>query len=74
MPGSVRLNGQPITPDSKVRVTVNSFLASGGDNFAVLRQGTERRTGMMDIDAFEAYVKANPTLSPGPLDRVTRLN
>lgn len=74
VPGSVRLNGQPITPESRVRVTVNSFIASGGDNFTVLRQGTERRTGQMDIDAFEAYVKANPTIAPGPLDRIARLN
>jgi 5'-nucleotidase len=74
VPGSVQLNGQPVAADATLRVTVNSFLASGGDNFAVLRQGRDRRTGMMDIDAFEAFVKANPTLSPGPLDRVTRLN
>jgi hypothetical protein len=29
---------------------------------------------MMDIDALEAFLKANPTIAPGPLDRVTRLN
>lgn len=74
VPGSVKLNGQAITPESRVRVTVNSFIASGGDNFTVLRQGTERRTGQMDIDAFEAYVKANPTIAPGPLDRIARVN
>ena len=74
VPGSVRLDGQPVVPDARVRVTVNSFMASGGDNFTVLRQGTERRTGPMDIDAFEAYVKARPPLVPGTLDRIVRLN
>ena len=74
VPGSVKLDGQAITPDSRVRVTVNSFIASGGDNFTVLRQGTDRRTGQMDIDALEAYVKANPTIAPGALDRIARLN
>ena len=49
-------------------------MASGGDNFSVLRQGTDRRTGLMDIDAFEAYVKANPGLAPGSLGRIARLN
>jgi len=71
--GSLKIGGVPIAPEARVRVTVNGFLASGGDNFTVLRQGTERRTGMMDIDAFEAHVKARPGLVPGTLDRITRL-
>jgi 5'-nucleotidase len=74
VPGSLRLNGQPIWPGDTVRVTVNSFLASGGDSFTVLKQGRDLRTGMMDVDALEAYVKANPTLVPQPLTRITRLN
>ena len=74
VPGSLRLNGQPIAADARLRVTVNSFIASGGDNFTVLRQGTERKTGVMDIDALEAFVKANPTLVPGTLDRIARVN
>jgi 5'-nucleotidase len=53
---------------------VNNFLSSGGDNFTVLRQGRNLSTGAMDIDALEQYVKANPTLAPGPLDRIVRLN
>jgi 5'-nucleotidase len=74
VPGSLRLNGQPIAPDARLRVTVNSFLAGGGDNFTRLKDGTEVRTGMMDIDAFEEFVKRNPRLAPGALDRITRLN
>jgi 5'-nucleotidase len=74
VPGSLRLNGQAIDPQASVRVTVNSFLAAGGDNFSVLKQGRDLRTGAMDIDALELYVKANPTLAPGPLDRISRLN
>jgi 5'-nucleotidase len=54
--GSLRLNGSPIAPEARLRVTVNSFLAAGGDGFSVFRQGTEVRTGMMDIDALEGYV------------------
>lgn len=74
VPGSLRLNGQPVTAEQSLRVTVNGFLAGGGDNFTLLKQGREQRTGMMDIDALEAWVKANPTITPGSLDRVTRLN
>jgi 5'-nucleotidase len=74
VPGSVKLHGQPIAPDARVRITVNGFMANGGDNFSVLRQGSDRRTGQMDIDALEAYVAANPGIAPGPLDRIARLN
>jgi len=28
----------------------------------------------MDVDALELYLKANPGLAPGALDRITRLN
>jgi 5'-nucleotidase len=74
VPGSMKLNGQTLTDDSRVRVTVNAFMASGGDNFLMLKQGQEQRTGMMDVDALELYVRNNPTVAPGPLDRITRLN
>ena len=74
VPGSLRLNGQPIEPGAAVRVTVNGFLAAGGDNFSVLKQGRDVRTGMMDIDALEAWLKANPGLLPGAPDRIARVN
>lgn len=72
--GSLRLDGRPLAPDQRVRVTVNGFLAAGGDSFPALREGSDRSTGMMDIDALELYVKANPALAPGELNRITRLN
>jgi 5'-nucleotidase len=74
VPGSVRLNGQPLDPAASLRVTVNGFLAGGGDSFPVLKEGRDRVTGIMDVDALELYVKANPTLTPGTLDRIARLN
>ena len=74
VPGSVRLNGQPLDANANVRVTVNAFMAGGGDSFLVLKEGRDQATGMMDVDALELYVRNNPTLAPGPLDRVLRLN
>ena len=74
VPGSVKLNGQPLDPNANVRVTVNAFMAGGGDSFVMLKEGRDLRTGMMDVDALELYVRSNPTLAPGPLDRVQRLN
>ena len=74
VPGSVRLHGRPLDAAAEVRVTVNSFLAAGGDGFSVLEAGRQPRTGIMDVDALELFVKANPLLVPGPLDRIVRLN
>ena len=54
------------------RVTVNSFLAEGGDNFLVLKDGADRLGGARDIDALEAYMKAFSPVAPGPQDRITR--
>jgi 5'-nucleotidase len=62
----MKLDGKRIDPAATYRVTVVNFLASGGDNFTVLRQGTnEVDTGIVDVDATEAYLKAGgdtPTL------------
>lgn len=69
--GTIAINGTPISPTGTYRVTVNSFLADGGDNFTVLRQGTDRLGGALDLDAFEAYFLANTPVSPGPQDRIT---
>ncbi len=70
-PASMMLNGSVIDPGANYRVTVNSFLADGGDNFAVLVDGTDRLGGDVDLDAFEAYFSANTPVAPGPADRIT---
>jgi 5'-nucleotidase len=72
--GSMRLNGAPIALEQRLRVTINSFLAGGGDNFSVLKDGRDPRTGLMDVDALERYVAAHGTLVPGAADRIRRVN
>ena len=71
---SIKLNGQAIDPNASYRVTVNEFLAAGGDGFGALKEGTARRFGMFDADALDAYIQGAGPLSPGKLDRVQRLN
>ncbi|MDP9797622.1 5'-nucleotidase [Catenuloplanes nepalensis] len=54
---SIKLNGQTINPTATYRVTSNSFLASGGDNFTTLGQGTDRvTTGDNDLTMLTAYL------------------
>ncbi len=70
-PSTIMLNGVTIDPAGVYRVTVNSFLADGGDNFFVLREGTDRLGGEVDTDAFEKYFAANSPVAPGPQNRIT---
>jgi 5'-nucleotidase len=74
VPGSAKLNGQALDPAADYRVTVNVFMADGGDNFTILKQGRDRRTGILDVDALELYIKSRPGFVPGPLDRISKLN
>jgi 5'-nucleotidase len=75
VPGSLRLNGVPLSPDQHLRVTVNSYLASGGDNFTVFPEnGFDAQTGMMDIEALEQYVRQAGTVAPGAQERIRRVD
>jgi 5'-nucleotidase len=70
----MRLNGIPIADTTFYRVTMNSFLATGGDNFTVFNQGSDALGGELDIDAFEAYLHANTPIGAPPTNRITRIN
>ena len=73
-PGGMRLNGQLINPDSRYRVTVNNFLSVGGDGFTAFKAGTEPQFAGYDVDALEAYVKANSPVHSPALNRIRRVN
>jgi len=73
-PATIMLNGVVIDPAANYRVTVNSFLADGGDSFPVLTQGTNRLGGEVDTDAFEKYFATHSPVAPGPQNRITRID
>jgi 5'-nucleotidase len=69
--GSVQVDGAPLVEADTYRVTVNSFLADGGDSFPVLTQGTDRLGGAVDLDALTAYLEAaGGPVAPPALDRI----
>ncbi len=68
------LDGQRIDPATSYRVTVNNFLAVGGDGFTVLTEGAAPQFGSYDVDALYGYFQTNSPVSPGPTDRIVRLN
>jgi 5'-nucleotidase len=68
------LNGQRIDPAASYRVTVNNYLAVGGDGFTALKQGTTPQFGVYDVDALYAYFQAKSPIAPQPSDRIQRMN
>jgi 5'-nucleotidase len=70
--GTMWVNGVPVAPGDSFRVTMNNFLATGGDGFTVFNQGTNALGGAQDIDAFVAYFAANQPagIAVPPLTRI----
>ncbi|GAA2113272.1 bifunctional UDP-sugar hydrolase/5'-nucleotidase [Nocardioides bigeumensis] len=61
------LNGTALSPTTAYSVTVNSFLASGGDNFREFANGTQRRdTGKVDLQAMVDYFAELASVSGDP--------
>lgn len=71
---SMKLDGVAIDPATPYRVTVNNFLAVGGDGFTVLKDGRDPVIGVYDVDALSAYLRSNSPVAPGPLNRISRVN
>jgi len=73
---NMRLNGTPIVAGTTYKVTLNNFIADGGDSFPAFRAGTNRVYAPdFDIDALADYLDANtpPGVAPGPQNRITKL-
>ncbi|MBG6101179.1 5'-nucleotidase [Micromonospora vinacea] len=68
--GSFTLGGTAVDTAATYRVTVNNFLAGGGDGFSALTGGTNLVTGQIDLDAFVDYLTAQSPVSAPTLDRI----
>ena len=59
------LDGVKIDPVATYSVGMNSFLASGGDNFVTFRQGTGTAdSGKVDLESMVDYFEVFPTVTP----------
>ena len=61
-----------VVPGAPYRVTMNSFLAPGGDRFFEFGNCTDDLGGELDTDALARYFQTNSPVAPGPQDRITR--
>jgi 5'-nucleotidase len=68
---NLMINGVAVDPTASYRVTVNNFLAGGGDGFTAFLAGTDLLNGIVDLDAFVAYLTINSPVAPGPQNRIT---
>ncbi|MDR6689263.1 2',3'-cyclic-nucleotide 2'-phosphodiesterase (5'-nucleotidase family) [Microbacterium sp. 1154] len=68
--GKIQLNGKPIVETQSYRVVTNSFLAAGGDNFGVFKEGTNKAdSGQIDLQATVDFFTAKKSVAPSPLGR-----
>ena len=66
----ITFNGAPLDESASYRVVANSFLASGGDNFTTLGQGTDKTdSGQVDLQAAVDYFAAHGAIDPPALGR-----
>jgi 5'-nucleotidase len=82
-PASISINGATIDLAATYRVTVNNFLADGGDKFYVLKLAGNRLGGAQDVDALEDWfnnpaadtdaVKEGVQVAPGEQERILLL-
>jgi len=71
---NVQLNGVPLNPAATYMVTVNNFLADGGDNFTTFGTITAPRLdGGNDLLALVNYLGTFSPVSPPSADRVNEL-
>src|SRR6266567_117409 len=70
--GRIFVNGTEVGPADSFRVTMNNFLATGGDDFTVFKEGTNVLGGAQDIDALVAAFTAagSAGIAVPPLDRI----
>jgi 5'-nucleotidase len=67
----VHIHGQALQPQMTYRLTVNNFLAEGGDGFADFRLGRQRLGGPQDIDALVNWLQAQAEpVVPDPENRI----
>ncbi|MGL3111768.1 bifunctional metallophosphatase/5'-nucleotidase [Bradyrhizobium sp. BR 1432] len=74
MPEKMTLSGRPIEAGSGYRVTLNDYLAVGGDGFTVAKQGSAPQYGGYDADALFAFFRAHGPIGPLPPTRILRVN
>ena len=68
--GQIWISGVPVAPATTYRVTMNNFMATGGDGYTVFKEGTNALGGAQDIDALIDYFGTHSPVAPPALNRI----
>ncbi len=69
----ITVDGLPLRLDAPYRVTVNSYLAGGGDRLRVFLLGTDLTGGPLDVDALSDYLSRQSAEAPLRVDPLPRI-
>ena len=71
---SVEVAGKPMAPRATYRVVTNDFLASGGNQFNVFKQGLNISSGPSQRDAVADYIRKNSPINVQVRNRIVFRN
>lgn len=71
---TIKLHGLTLQPDLQYRVVANAFLAAGSEGMGAFALGTERQTGVLDLEALVGFMSNIGTYQPPSLGRIKRVN
>lgn len=72
---SITIEGRPWRHDARYRITVNSYLAAGGDRVHGFLDGTDHTGGPLDVEALAQYLtqtSAQAPVAPDARPRIVR--
>lgn len=62
---TVWIDGEAVQSDAEYRITMNSYMAGGGDGFSVVNEALSvEDSGLNDLEAFVEYARETAELSP----------
>ena len=68
----IQIKGVALQTGKIYRITMNSFLSTGGDGYTVFNQGTESLGADLDVDALADYLSKHPGIEPAATDRIEK--
>ncbi|WP_432940085.1 bifunctional metallophosphatase/5'-nucleotidase [Kribbella sp. CA-253562] len=70
-PADVTIDGATLDPSRTYRVAALAYTVIGADGYPAFKTATDAVRNNTDHETFVDYLRAHPTLTPAPLDRVT---
>lgn len=70
----VKEDGTPVEAAQEYTVTVNNFMAGGGDGYTVLLEGKNQTINVTDLDALVNYFKKRETVTAQIEGRIVKIN